>query len=337
MYRVLIVDDDPLMRKAFRVMLSKIEGFELVYEAMTGEEGVEYCNKNSVDIIFMDIIMPGISGIEASKQILTHYSNVSIYILSGYTNFYYAKEALKTQVKEYMSKPLSLEYLKTILLNYKTEHKGVAKDQLERLVAIINEKNFYKVYHGLSAIVEEIYVTAGADAAELKQSFSYLGQSIIDVLQFNENERQNVGDLFPINVGMIFEKKVMELWLFQIVNYIFQRNSIQRYSCLKIVFEYIEEHIKEDIGLQEITENCAISQGYLSRVIREQFKISVMEYLHMRKLQLAKAYFIFFDESIGEVSFALGYNESSYFCKVFKKYEQMTVHQFKNTLERNKK
>ena len=94
----------------------------------------------------------------------------------------------------------------------------------------------------------------------------------------------------------------------------------------------LEKHIKEDITLNSIIENCAISQGYLSRIFREQFKVSVTEYLHMRKLHLAKGYFYFTEDSIAEVAFRLGYNESSYFSKVFKKFENMTVKQYKKKI-----
>ena len=67
----------------------------------------------------------------------------------------------------------------------------------------------------------------------------------------------------------------------------------------------------------------------MSRIFREQFHVSVTEYLHLKKMHLAKGYFYFTEDSIAEVAFRLGYNESSYFSKVFKKYEKMTVKEYK--------
>ena len=52
----------------------------------------------------------------------------------------------------------------------------------------------------------------------------------------------------------------------------------------------------------------------------------------MRKLHLAKGSFYFTEDSIAEVAFRLGYNESSYFSKVFKKFENMTVKQYKKKI-----
>ena len=63
-------------------------------------------------------------------------------------------------------------------------------------------------------------------------------------------------------------------------------------SASSNVFLYIESNIKSEISLNKIITNCSISQGYLSRIFREQFQISVMEYLHMRKIYLAKDIFI---------------------------------------------
>lgn len=114
------------------------------------------------------------------------------------------------------------------------------------------------------------------------------------------------------------------------MDYLFQQNSINRYPLLENIFIYIDNHIKEDIAINKIIDNCAISQGYLSRIFREQFQVSVTEYLHMKKMNLAKGYFYFTSDSIAEVAFRLGYNESSYFSKAFKKYEKMTVKQYKN-------
>ena len=137
----------------------------------------------------------------------------------------------------------------------------------------------------------------------------------------------NISELFPINEVLILDRKTSELWLFRVMDFLFQQNSIGRYPLLENIFIYIEKHIKEDITLNSIIENCAISQGYLSRIFREQFQVSVTEYLHMKKLHLAKGYFYF--------TFRLGYNESSYFSKVFKKFENMTVKQYKNKIRQS--
>ena len=147
-------------------------------------------------------------------------------------------------------------------------------------------------------------------------------------------EKNTIIELFPINKSLILEKKTSELWLFRVVDYLFQQSSMKRYPLLDNIFLYIDQHIKEEITLNKIIENCAVSQGYLSRIFRSQFHVSVTEYLHMKKMHLAKGYFYFTEDSIGEVAFRLGYSESSYFSRVFKKYENLTMKEYKHKIKK---
>ena len=69
MYNVLIVDDDTLMRNALRAMISRFKNFQIIGEAANGAEAIAICRLYPVHLIFMDIIMPGMTGIEAGKKI----------------------------------------------------------------------------------------------------------------------------------------------------------------------------------------------------------------------------------------------------------------------------
>lgn len=331
MYRVIIADDEELMREAMRIMISKVDGFVVVRTVDSGEEAVQVCKTENVDIVFMDIMMPGISGIEASKRIYKDNHNITIYIVSAYNNFEFAREALKAEVREYISKPVTCAAIKTLLDNYIEAHKEYGR-QADALFTILQEKNFGKMYYQLPKIVDEICSDTGEDSELLKSTFMKLGQSLINLLEWLDEGQTKCEELFPMTKVLFSEKKSLEFWLFNVMNYVFQQLSIKKYKVLKNVFNYIDENIKKDIGLNEIVDHCNISQGYLSRIFMQQMNVSVIEYLHMRKLTLAKAYFSFTDLNIIDVAFRLGYNESSYFSKVFKKYEHVTVFQYKKSL-----
>nr|WP_319488882.1 response regulator [uncultured Caproiciproducens sp.] len=331
MYHVIIADDEQLMREAMRIMISKVDGFFVVRTVDSGEDAVQVCKTEKVDIVFMDIMMPGISGIEASKRIYMNNHNITIYIVSAYNNFEFAREALKAEVKEYISKPVTTATVKSLLDNYTEIHKKYGKNA-DVLYTVLKEKDFGKMYYQIPRIVEEVYSDVGEDAELLKSTFVKLGQSLINLLEWLDDGQMKCEELFPMTEVLFSEKKSLEFWLFNVVNYIFQQISIKKYKVLENVFRYIDENIKKDIGLNEIVDNCNISQGYLSRIFMQQMNVSVIEYLHMRKLTLAKAYFSFTDLNIIDVAFRLGYNESSYFSKVFKKYEHITVFQYKKSL-----
>jgi two-component system response regulator YesN len=339
MYQVLIADDEPLMRQALEVIISKIDGFEVAYSVGNGEKAVEICKNNKIDIIFMDIMMPGESGIECSKKIYEHNKKITIFIVSSYNSFDIAIEALKTKVKAYISRPVSFSQIESLLNNYVVENSEINKksssedmNQFEALFSIVKEKDFKRLYYEIPKIIDVIYEEQKDDKDSLKEYFTNLGQHIIDSGTVLDGSLEEINELFPIDQFYISNKKFFEFWLFKVMNYVFQQNSIKKYALLKKVFDYIEKHIKEEIGLNEIINNCLVSQGYLSRIFKRQFNVSVMEYLHMRKMYMAKSYFCFTDVSITDVAFKLGYNESSYFSKVFKKYENITVYEYKKML-----
>ncbi|WP_235839270.1 response regulator [Clostridium sp. Marseille-P2415] len=333
MYRVLIADDDILMREALKIMITKEESFKVVQMAGSGESAVRACKEDAIDIVFMDMLMPGITGLEAGRIIHQLNPEITIYILSAYAANVLIRSAARDAIKDVLEKPITWDCLKKILENYKTDHEDSVSRQQEALTSVLRRKDFGEFYGGLSGIIDDIYEIAGGDSVRLIKVFTYLGQNLLDTRNVYDESR-SIGELFPINEGLILDRKTSELWLFRIMDYLFQQNSISRYPLLENIFLYIEKHIKEDITLNNIIENCAISQGYLSRIFREQLKVSVTEYLHMKKMHLAKGYFYFTEDSIAEVAYRLGYNESSYFSKVFKKYEKMTVKQYKNETRR---
>lgn len=335
MYHVLIADDEPLMRQALEVMISKVDGFEVAYSVGNGEIAAEICKNNKVDIVFMDIMMPGESGIECSKKIYEYNPKINIFIVSSYNSFEFAIEALETKVKAYISKPVSFSQIENLLKKCLIENTKINKNnkldknQYEELFSIIKEKDFKKVYYDIPQIINGIYLEKKDDIGSLREYFINLGQYLINSISILSEESKKVNELFPIDEYLIKDKKFFEFWVFKVMNYVFVRNSIKKYELLEKVFHFIDKHIEEEIGLNEIINNCSVSQGHLSRIFKKHFNVSVMEYLHMRKMYMAKSYFCFTDLKITDVAFKLGYNESSYFSKVFKKYENITVYQYK--------
>ena len=82
MLKLLLVDDHDLVRNGIRRILDDVEGFDVVGEAQTGEEAVKMCRKSPPDIVLMDMSMPGIGGLEATKQVLRICPDVKVIALS---------------------------------------------------------------------------------------------------------------------------------------------------------------------------------------------------------------------------------------------------------------
>ena len=80
--RVLIADDHPLFREGMRGRLGRVADIEVVGEAASGDEAVELARRFELNVILMDIKMPGLNGIEATREILQSSPEMSVLVLS---------------------------------------------------------------------------------------------------------------------------------------------------------------------------------------------------------------------------------------------------------------
>lgn len=107
MYKILIVDDELIERKGLNKILTK--EFKDILEielAFNGKNAIEKAKSFKPDIIFMDIKMPGINGIEAMKIIKQDLKDVNVVIISAFDSFKYAQAAINNNAYEYLLKPV---------------------------------------------------------------------------------------------------------------------------------------------------------------------------------------------------------------------------------------
>ncbi|MCL6585970.1 MAG: response regulator [Anoxybacillus sp.] len=122
MYKLLIADDEPLEREGLELMIQRMlpEQFR-IFHAENGRSAIQQVEQQRPDIVFMDIKMPGIHGLEAIAEIRKTYPSMKIVILTAYDYFTYAKEAISLGVNEYLLKPVKKEQIVAVL------HKLVAE------------------------------------------------------------------------------------------------------------------------------------------------------------------------------------------------------------------
>ena len=102
--RVLIADDHPLFRDGLRILLQSGSDTEVVGEAATGEETISQADKLQPDVILMDINMPGINGIEATRRILHTSPHISILIVTMYEDDDSVFAAMRAGARGYLLK-----------------------------------------------------------------------------------------------------------------------------------------------------------------------------------------------------------------------------------------
>jgi two-component system, NarL family, response regulator LiaR len=109
--RILIADDHALVREGLRTMLSGEEGVEVIAEAHDGREALSFCRELSPDLVLMDVRMPEMDGLEATKRIKQEMPQVSVVMVTMHENPDYLFEAVKAGAAGYVLKDASGESL----------------------------------------------------------------------------------------------------------------------------------------------------------------------------------------------------------------------------------
>ena len=103
--RVLIVDDQAPFRNAARAVVEATDGFEVIGESESGEASVDASQRLHPDLVLMDVNMPGINGLEATRQILRNSNGtVVVLLLSTYEEAEYAPRAVECGASSYIAK-----------------------------------------------------------------------------------------------------------------------------------------------------------------------------------------------------------------------------------------
>jgi DNA-binding NarL/FixJ family response regulator len=132
--RVILADDHPIVRLGIKTELERMEGVELVGEASDGREAVELTKKLQPDVVFMDISMPGLRGLEATASIIQQCPKVRVVILSRWDNEEYYWGALRAGASGYLLKKGAVSELGTALTRVVGGEIYLSKDISNRLV-----------------------------------------------------------------------------------------------------------------------------------------------------------------------------------------------------------
>lgn len=102
--KILIVDDHDLMRMGLSRMLDDVDGFSVVGEASSGEEALSLCRSLSPDLILMDVKMPGIGGVEATRRLLAVNEKAKVMAVTSCEDDLYPSRLLQAGASAYITK-----------------------------------------------------------------------------------------------------------------------------------------------------------------------------------------------------------------------------------------
>ena len=133
MIRTLITDDHELFRRGLARVLADINAIDIVGQAESGEESVELCRELVPDVVLMDIVMPGIGGLEATRRIVRLDKDIRIVMLTACREEPFPAQALKAGACGYVTKSSSLDQLVTAIRRAFAGQRYVSSDIAQHL------------------------------------------------------------------------------------------------------------------------------------------------------------------------------------------------------------
>ncbi len=115
MLRILLVDDEREEREGIEYLIRKYQYPLMVAQAPNGAKALEYLEHQAVDILFTDVKMPVMDGLELAKQVNRRFPQIRIIIFSAYGEFDYAKRALEANAVNYLLKPIEVEEFRDVM------------------------------------------------------------------------------------------------------------------------------------------------------------------------------------------------------------------------------
>lgn len=207
MYRILLADDEGIVTDSLQYIIKKNFGSECeIAIAKNGRQAIEHAETFQPDIAFLDIQMPGLSGLKAMEEIRLQNPRVKILILTAYDNVDYAKEALRLGAVDYLTKPINKKVIVERLTGLmhtidkerlKRRDDLLVKEKMEAVIPII-ENGFI-----ISLIMQNEYEDSGEQYRSLLNLEENYG--IIMALEWG-NKREGAGMGNPVGSGILAHK-----------------------------------------------------------------------------------------------------------------------------------
>lgn len=220
--RVLLIEDDPMVREVNRQFIEKVEHFQVVGQAPNGLEGITQICQLKPDLVFMDIFMPEQDGITSLRKIRELDLPVDVITVTAANDMETVKQILHLGVFDYIMKPFSFERVKGTLDNYLRFNKQTQTEReltqgeldqlfnyrdgqtmLDQSVTLKSEKNLPKGFNRttLEKVVHFLQSVDGASAEEVASGIGIARVTARRYLDYLEKQEEITMDVHYGGIG----------------------------------------------------------------------------------------------------------------------------------------
>lgn len=364
MYTLLIADDEADERVLIRFLLKDFGDTFHILEAQNGRDALELLSNNHVDVLLSDIQMPFINGIELVSQTKEQNTDIEVLFFSGYDDFAYVKAALSLKAVNYILKPVDpdefhkilteivnrldshkIEFLKSeqyiedhfhdTVSGMQTENSNhvsiddttsLLLDSIESAIKMKQPEQLSKHVHTLLdqyadiPNLSHIYIRYVCTTL-LKMLIGALPEKPVEYLQNAAKEIYSFRHFSDI-------VKLVEYHLSLVVEKFEQEQNASNYAIYQVE-QYIRLHYSEDLTLNTLADLVYLNPNYLSNIFTQVTGGTLNKYIKQIRMEKAQELLLNTNMKVTDISQAVGYPNTSYFCKSFQKLYGTTPERFR--------
>lgn len=295
-YSILLADDEPIERMALVKRLKKYFGENCqICQAENGKEALDVFRQKQCQVVIMDIAMPEMNGVEAAERIRALDSECSIIFLSAYDDFAYTRKAIQIRALDYLLKPCENEDLVAVIEE--------AIHQAQRRAGEVKRQN----------AVQMAPPEAGGGAKQAEAV---------------EREGLEV----PAAGGLTAGETVRDQQMESVRAAAREHAAVERMAqAAEKIRDYLQKNYMKEISMQEAARMMEYSDAYFCKLFKQCFGQNFTTYLTILRVNEAKKLLQDPLANIREVSMRVGYYDSNYFAKVFKRYTGMIPSDYRDS------
>ena len=363
MYKVILVDDDYMVLDGMRYYLDwAAMGLEIVAVAEDGLEAMRKVRELRPHIVISDVVMPGISGTKLAQMIKEENPNTQIIMVSAHQDFNFVKSALKVGTVDYLLKPFEQQEF----------HDAVEKavNRLEKVYEVERLATDYSKYleesiappedDRLDKLQEKLVNLCGTghtdEVNDTLQQFS-------DALK--EEKKGSMIYLLSITLNLlssILRRKASSLDSEEAKKFLQSLNSVKNFSSAEQVEAFFIERFRfidrltggdqanrprkvvrdiqdiirqryfEPLTIGMIAQEVYMSAGYIQTLFKKETGMTINDYITRIRIESGKELLKDSSIRIYDVANLVGYQDTNYFTKIFKKYVGMNPLDYRESL-----
>lgn len=190
----------------------------------------------------------------------------------------------------------------------------------------------------LNVLLSGLYLACGNDLAKIKQHVHSLlvlmsraaidgGADVNDIFRLSQSyepEIEKLRNLEELN-------RWLSMVLHRFINFVFDFNDIKHHNVIYQTTAYIKENLAEKLTLEDAAEHVSLSKSYFCRILKDELGYTFTEYVNHLRVERAKLYLRDCTMSIADIAYAVGFDDQSYFTRIFKKLTNVSPGQYRKS------